>query len=50
MAEWIWHSDSNKMIKSVDIEERLKCLINTSGQNKEMTFLTEQGLYDVTNY
>ena len=50
MAEWIGHSDSNKMIKSVDIEERLKCLINTSGQNKEMTFLTEQGLYDVKKY
>ena len=31
------------MVESVDDDEKLKCFINTSGQNREMWFLTEDG-------
>ena len=29
------------------VDEKLKCLLSTSGQRREMWFLTEDGLYEV---
>lgn len=33
------------MIELVDEDEKLKCLLITSGQRREMWFLTEDGLF-----
>ena len=35
------------MIKNVDEDEKLKAIITHSGQNREMWFLTEDGVYEV---
>lgn len=34
-------------LKNVDEDEKLKAIITHSGQNREMWFLTEDGLYEV---
>ena len=47
VAEWIEHSKSSMMLEGVDEDEKLKETIFTSGQNREMWFLTEDGLYEV---
>lgn len=47
VAEWIEHSKTSMMLEGVDEEEKLKETILTSGQNREMWFLTEDGLYEV---
>ncbi|MDO4584691.1 MAG: phage antirepressor KilAC domain-containing protein [Planctomycetia bacterium] len=47
VAEWIEHSDTRKMTDTVDEEEKLIGTIFRSGQNREMWFLTEDGLYEV---
>ena len=47
VAEWIEHSDSNKMIQSVDDDEKLIGTMFLSGQNRQCNFLTENGLYEV---
>lgn len=47
VANWIGHSDSNKMLQSVDDGEKLIGTIFLSGQNREVWFLTEDGLYEV---
>lgn len=49
VAEWIGYDASsvNKMINNVDEEEKLNGIIFRAGQNREMTFLTEDGLYEV---
>lgn len=47
VAEWIEHSQTSKMIKSVDDEEKLMGTLFLSGQNREAWFLTEDGLYEV---
>lgn len=47
VAEWIEHNQVARMIELVDEDEKLKCLVSTSGQNREMWFLTEDGLYEV---
>ena len=49
VAEWIDYdlSSVNKMLKTVDEEEKLNGTILLSGQNREMWFLTEDGLYEV---
>lgn len=47
VAEWIGHSDSNKMIKSVDEDEKLIGTLFLSGQHREVAMLTEDGLYEV---
>lgn len=47
MAEWIDNKQPTQMVEIVDEEEKLKCLINTSGQNRQAWFLTEDGLYEV---
>lgn len=47
VAEWIEHSKSSMMLEGVSDDEKLKETIFTSGQNREMWFLTEDGLYEV---
>jgi phage antirepressor YoqD-like protein len=47
VAEWIEHSDSAKMVQSVDDNEKLLRTLFVSGQNREVWFLTEDGLYEV---
>ena len=47
VAEWIEHTDSAKMIQSVDDDEKLLRTLFVSGQNREAWFLTEDGLYEV---
>lgn len=54
VAEWIDYSktgkgayDVSKMLNTVDENEKLSGTIFVSGQNREMRFLTEDGLYEV---
>ena len=47
VAEWIEHSKTSMMLEGVDEDEKLKETIFTSGQNREVWFLTEDGLYEV---
>ena len=47
VAEWIEHNQVSRMIEMVDSDEKLMCLLSTSGQNREMWFLTEDGFYEV---
>lgn len=47
VAEWIEHTDLSRMMDLVDQEEKLKRTLYVSGQNREMWFLTEDGLYEV---
>lgn len=47
VAEWIDHSNITHMMNVVDDEEKLTYTIVNSGQNREMWFLTEDGLYEV---
>lgn len=47
VAEWIGHSQPTRIANLVDEEEKLLCTVFTSGQNREMWFLTEDGLYEV---
>lgn len=49
VADWIGYDASsvNKMINNVDEDEKLNGIIFRAGQNREMTFLTEDGLYEV---
>lgn len=47
VAEWIEHSDMTRMVSLVDEDEKLKRTIYVSGQNREMWFLTEDGVYEV---
>ena len=47
VAEWIEHSKVTMMLETIDDDEKLKSTILTSGQNRQMWFLTEDGLYEV---
>ncbi|AFA46947.1 BRO family protein [Acetobacterium woodii] len=47
VAAWIEHNKPSEMLNKVDDEEKLKAIISHSGQNREMWFLTEYGLYEV---
>ena len=47
VAGWIEHTDLSRMVNLVDAEEKLKRTLYVSGQNREMWFLTEYGLYEV---
>lgn len=47
VAEWIEHSKPSIMVDTVDEDEKLRETIFTSGQNREVWFLTENGLYEV---
>lgn len=47
VASWIDHTDLSRMVALVDEDEKLKRTLYVSGQNREMWFLTEEGLYEV---
>ena len=47
VANWIEHSRASEMLKGIDEDEKLMQTIFASGQNREMWFLTEDGLYEV---
>lgn len=47
VAEWIEHSQTSKMVKSLDNDEKLMGTLFLSGQNRDVWFLTEDGLYEV---
>ena len=47
VANWIEHTDLSRMVNLVDEDEKLKRTLYVSGQNREMWFLTEDGLYEV---
>lgn len=47
IAEMLEHSKASVMLKEIDEDEKLRETIFTSGQNREMWFLTEDGLYEV---
>jgi len=47
VASWIEHSDTSKMIRSVDEDEKVKNNVPTLGGLQESWFLTEDGLYEV---
>lgn len=47
VAEWIEHRDVSTMIRTVDESEKLIQTLFVSGQNREVSMLTEDGLYEV---
>ncbi|GAB3065521.1 phage antirepressor [Salinicoccus sesuvii] len=47
VADWIEHSRTSEMLKSIDDDEKLMQTILASGQNRQMWFLTEDGMYEV---
>lgn len=47
VAEWIEHSDVSMLLKGIDEDEKLIQTLFVSGQNRDMWFLTEDGLYEV---
>jgi len=47
IAEWIEHSRASEMLKTIDEEEKLMQTILASGQNRDMWFVTEDGLYEI---
>lgn len=49
MAEWIEERDGYTVSRKVDDDEKIMARLLTTSQNREMTFLTEQALYDATN-
>jgi anti-repressor protein len=47
VANWIEHSNPTEMVRTIDDSEKLNSTILSAGQNREVTFLTEDGLYEV---
>lgn len=47
VADWIGHTDLSRMMDLVDEDEKLKRTLYVSGQNRELWFLTEDGLYEL---
>lgn len=47
VAEWIEHSDTSTMLRSVDDDEKVTNIVCTLGGNQNAWFLTENGLYEV---
>lgn len=48
VAEWIGHANTTLMVNKVDEEEiKLDYILDSSGQRRKATFLTEDGLYEV---
>lgn len=48
VAEWIEHANATLMLKNVDEEEKkLDYILDSSGQRRKSSFLTEDGLYEV---
>jgi prophage antirepressor-like protein len=47
VAEWIEHSNPTEMIRNIDEDEKLNSTIFSAGQKREVSLLTENGLYEV---
>lgn len=47
VADWIEHNKPAEMIRNIDEDEKLMAIVSHSGQNREMWFLTEDGMYEV---
>lgn len=47
VADWIEHSDTSKMVKNIDEDEKGTKNIPTLGGNQKVLMLTEDGLYEV---
>ena len=47
VANWIEHSQTVRMIQTVDEDEKVMNIVHTPGGPQEMWFLTEGGLYEV---
>jgi len=47
VADWIEHNKPSELAASVDEDEKLMAILSHSGQNRQMWFLTEDGLYEV---
>ena len=47
VAEWIEHTDLSRMVELVDEGKKLKRTLYVLGQNREVWFLTEDGLYEI---
>lgn len=47
VAEWIEHSDVSMMLNKIDEGEKLIQTMLVSGQNRQVWFLTEDGVYEV---
>lgn len=47
VANWIEHTNPTEMVRGIDEDEKLNSTILSSGQNREVTLLTEDGLYEV---
>lgn len=47
VAAMIEHSDTSMMLKNIEQEEKLIQTILVSGQNRDMWFVTEHGLYEI---
>lgn len=48
IAEWIEHTNATEMVRNLEEKtEKLNSKIFRSGQNREVTFLTEDGVYEV---
>lgn len=46
-ADWIEHRDVTSMIRTVSEDEKVIRSIRRAGQNRDLWFLTEDGLYEV---
>ena len=47
VANWIEHNKPSELAASVDEDEKLMAILSRSGQNRQMWFLTENGMYEV---
>lgn len=47
VAEWIEHTNVSSMLNAIDDDEKLTSTMFISGQNRDVWFLTEDGLYEV---
>lgn len=47
VAEWIEHSNTRMMLKSVDEDEKLVETMFSAGQRRDVTFVTEEGIYEL---
>lgn len=47
VANWIEHSDVSMMIKGLDEDQKLIQRLLVSGQNRDVSFITEEGLYEI---
>lgn len=47
VAEWIGHTNLTMMLKSVDEDEKLVETMFSAGQRRDVTFVTEDGIYEL---